>query len=101
MRPCRRPNAGRTSSSTACGGGGGHGDHHGRRQHHRVVELPAAAAAAASGLSSAVSLPSNIDRLSDEEDDLGKDEAEECASDDGDDEDEDRNKSFYGRYSDR
>ena len=96
MRPCRRPNAGRTSSST----GGGHGDHHGHRHHHhRVVELPAAAAAG--GLSSAVSLPSNIDRLSDEEDDLGKDEAEECASDDGDDEDEDRNKSFYGRYSDR
>ena len=97
LRPCRRPNAGRTSSTTACGGG--HGDHHGHRHHHhRVVELPAAAAG---GLSSAVSLPSNIDRLSDEEDDLGKDEAEECASDDGDDEDEDRNKSFYGRYSDR
>ena len=95
MRPCRRPNAGRTSSST----GGGHGDHHGHRHHHhRVVELPAAAAG---GLSSAVSLPSNIDRLSDEEDVLGKDEADECASDDGDDEDEDRSKSFYGRYSDR
>ena len=96
LRPCRRPNAGRTSSST----GGGHGDHHGHRHHHhRVVELPSAAAPG--GLSSAVSLPSNIDRLSDEEDDLGKDEPEECASDDGDDEDEDRNKSFYGRYSDR
>ena len=58
------------------------------------------------GLSSAVSLPSNIDRLSDEdeiiEDDDGDDE---CANDDGDDEDEGggdgRNKSFYGRYSER
>ena len=57
-----------------------------------------------SGLSSAVSLPSNIDRLSDE-DEIIEDDDDECANDDGDDEDEGggdgRNKSFYGRYSER
>ena len=57
-----------------------------------------------SGLSSAVSLPSNIDRLSDE-DEIIEDDDDECANDDGDDEDEGgcdgRIKSFYGRYSER
>ena len=78
---------------------------------HRVVELPAGL------LSSAVSLPSNIDRLSDdlEDDDIDDDEIidddeeDEGVNGDGDGDDEledgvvngGRSKSFYGRHSER